>query len=133
MAVTVLLTTLTFSSCNKDNPSRFDITPLIGTWDADHAEVSMMGEVVTISISEIKEMYKEMTGADVVYLVDATLIITENTINGQSFTLKGNQLTSLGTADLSSFKITFENVSSSRMTLRYDFNGIVEDVIYNKR
>lgn len=131
--ITAIFGVVSISSCTKDDSSSNVNAKIVGTWDLHHADVTAFGTTTTLSASEIYTIGKTMMGTDNVKFLDATLVITETTINGESFTLSGNRLTMIGGVDFSDFKITFENISSSSLTLRYDFNGVVEDMVYKKK
>ena len=105
---------------------------LYGTWDINHAKVSGMGVNMTLSRDEIFTMGRQMMGQDV-YFLDATLVITDKTINGLSYEMKGNKLVKLGDTDMTEFGMSFINITSTSMTLRYEMMGIVEDMVYMKR
>lgn len=133
LVATVILSFLAVASCSKEDSSSLSNDKIVGTWDLDYAEVTMMGETIRVSRDEIYSMARNMTGADEVILLDATLVITTTTINGEKYKLDGKRLIQIGDTDLSSFKITFENITDQQLTLRYDFNGMIEDIIYKRR
>lgn len=133
-AQTILLVAvalMALSSCEKMND--FDRASIVGVWDLDHADVTVLGITTTIQAEDIYTMGKEMLGTDNVYFLDATLDITEQTINGHEYVMKGKRLMSIGDVDLSYLRITFENVNTSSLSLRYNISGITEDMVYNKR
>ncbi len=133
-AQTILLVAVAvaaLSACNKMN--QFDRASIVGVWDLDHAEVSVLGLKTTIQAEDIYSMGKELLGTDNVYFLDATLDITEQRINGYDYEMNGNRIMSIGDTDLSYFRITFEKVNTSSLVLRYNISGIVEDMVYNKR
>lgn len=133
LVATVIFSFLAVASCSKEDASSLSNDKIVGTWDLDYAEVTMMGETMRISRNEIYSMARTMTGTDNVIILDATLVITSSTINGEKYKLDGKRLVQIGDADLSSFKITFEKVTDQQLTLRYDFNGLIEDIFYKKR
>ena len=129
--VASVLALSTFSSCTKNNASG-SMDMLYGTWDINHAKVSGMGVNMTLSRNEIFTIGRQMMGQDV-YFLDATLVITDKTINGLSYEMKGNKLVKLGDTDMTEFGMSFINITSTSMTLRYEMMGIVEDMVYMKR
>ena len=74
------------SSCSKADYTAppFDTTLIVGTWDIHHADVTAFGQTTTLSASEIYTMGQAMMGTENVQFLDATLVITETTINGEA-------------------------------------------------
>lgn len=136
IAVSVLL--VSFSSCSKEGDGDGElIEQLIGTWDINSVTVEIMGQTMSISADEAIQMAKDAAGGNNTYIIDQTLNISEGSINGYEFVLRGKKVVKylgMDTSEIDGLTLTVENVTSNSFILRYKFDGTLkEDLKYVRR
>lgn len=121
------------TSCKKDDngSGSSTIEKILGNWHLSSIKVTVAGSTTEMTVNEAKSLIESMAGTGNISFIDEYLYITETTINGLPYTLKGNSFTQYFGEEISGWKLTIKNIKADSFVLHADFgSSLTEDLIY---
>ena len=120
------------TSCTKDDSnSSSTIEQILGSWHLSSVKVTFGGSTTEMTVNEAKDLIKTMSGVGNITFIDEYLTITETTINGMPYTLKGKNFTQYLGTDVSGWKLSLKNITKESFVLYADLgSGLTEELLY---